>query len=323
MFPCIDFTLDQDLIIQQIHDACKAFGCFYISNHGISKQLIDKCYIESKKFFSQPLHEKNKIQIDSSHRGYQPFNEEVTNPDQKIGDYKEGFMLSTDYDKNDQKFNQSYGGKNKWPEINVLPHFKSTFETYFKEIEYFGLKKLLPLISKSLDIPHDRIDEIMKDPTLFLRIIHYSSQISDIDNDIVSCGIILINQLINIKYVKLGAHTDFGLCTILTTDNVPGLQVYLNDTWIDVEPKEDMFFINLGSMTEFLTNGYYISPLHRVINKTGLERYSMPFFIEPDKSAKIIPIKKFITDENKAPEPFIYREYISYRSNQISKEVKY
>ena len=66
-------------------------------------------------------------------------------------------------------------------------------------------------------------------------------------------------------------------------DNNPGLQIKLKDgTWIDVAPRQGALIINLGDMLERWTNGVYRSTPHRVLNTTGRERYSAPFFFEPN-----------------------------------------
>ena len=46
-----------------------------------------------------------------------------------------------------------------------------------------------------------------------------------------------------------GAHSDWGILTILATRE-PGLQLLRGGTWVDVEPIEGTFLVNLGDMLE-------------------------------------------------------------------------
>ena len=73
------------------------------------------------------------------------------------------------------------------------------------------------------------------------------------------------------------------MLTLLSTDLNPGLQIKGKDgKWLDVPPRPHALIINLGDMLERWTNGVYRSTPHRVINTTGRERYSAPFFFEPN-----------------------------------------
>ncbi len=47
-----------------------------------------------------------------------------------------------------------------------------------------------------------------------------------------------------------GAHTDWGVLTILATDENPGLQVFSEGKWAHVKPVPGTFIINLGDMLE-------------------------------------------------------------------------
>ena len=49
-----------------------------------------------------------------------------------------------------------------------------------------------------------------------------------------------------------GAHTDFGMLTLLATDDVPGLQLHLPAAggWVDAKPLPGTFIVNLGDMLE-------------------------------------------------------------------------
>lgn len=47
-----------------------------------------------------------------------------------------------------------------------------------------------------------------------------------------------------------GAHTDYGMLTVLITDGTPGLQIHADGKWQPVEPVPGTFIINLGDMLE-------------------------------------------------------------------------
>lgn len=127
--------------------------------------------------------------------------------------------------------------------------------------------------------------------------------------------------------IGTGAHTDYGCLTLLTQDDVGGLQVFgENGEWIDVCPIKDYLVVNIGDMLMHWTGNDLKSTLHRVLNNPNKSRYSVPFFYEPDWNVKVEPftaIKERASHvKNKdLPEcgPVVYGEYITLKySNSFS-----
>ena len=65
--------------------------------------------------------------------------------------------------------------------------------------------------------------------------------------------------------MRMGAHTDYGILTVLLADDVAGLQVFRDGVWHDVSTPRGAFVCNLGDMLARWTNDRWISTLHRVV----------------------------------------------------------
>ncbi|MEJ5220146.1 2OG-Fe(II) oxygenase family protein [Cognatishimia sp. D5M38] len=58
--------------------------------------------------------------------------------------------------------------------------------------------------------------------------------------------------------------------------------------------------LNIGDLVQRLTNDVYLANLHRVVNTSGRERYSIPFFIDADYEAEFAPLPSCVSAENPA-----------------------
>ena len=87
-----------------------------------------------------------------------------------------------------------------------------------------------------------------------------------------------------------GVHTDYGMLTVLCQDDVGGLQVRTRDgSWIDVEPIEGTYVVNIGDLLARWSNGHFESTPHRVVSSTTRDRYSLATFIDPNWDAMLEP----------------------------------
>jgi isopenicillin N synthase-like dioxygenase len=91
--------------------------------------------------------------------------------------------------------------------------------------------------------------------------------------------------------MALGAHTDYGILTIVMADAIPGLQVIARDgQWHDVLPIEEGFVVNTGDALALWTNDAWASTIHRVVPSQvpgGNRRRSFAFFQDGNYDAVI------------------------------------
>ncbi|KAF3024398.1 hypothetical protein E8E14_014442 [Neopestalotiopsis sp. 37M] len=309
--PVIDFgdflSGDEDRMqkcAQEIRKACMKEGFFQIINHTIPISLQKEMVEQSKQFFALPVEAKMKLDKSQNkyNRGYQAMASQMieagTKPDLKEG-YYVGRELPADHP---HVKNEKFGlGPNLWPEELGETFQKTSMLWLEKNIECAN--HLLQALALSLGYDKGYFNEFCQDPMAFFKMIHYPPPPTE-----------------STELQKgLGVHRDFGAVTILLQDGVPGLEYWDDEynEWASVQPLEGALVINLGNMFAQWTNDLYRSVVHRVINFTGVERYSFPFNFNgnPDFVIKCLEhAREKPEDEKYAPvtvENFIRPQYAS------------
>jgi len=120
----------------------------------------------------------------------------------------------------------------RWPdEPRVLPGFREEMTEYFDSLVSLG-RRVSEMLAESLLLPSDYFLQHLTRPLAILRLLRYMPEVSDVENGKFGAG----------------AHSDYGLITILATDGTPGLQVEVApDTWIDVPHIENTFVVRCDS----------------------------------------------------------------------------
>jgi isopenicillin N synthase-like dioxygenase len=285
-------------VAAKLHDACSNVGFFYVANHGIPQDLIDRAFAESARFFRIPADDKTAIHVKkSSHLiGYVGMGEENADPTVGKGDVHEGFdFIAEDAD---TAFGFMEGdfrkAGNQWPAN--LPGFRETMTEYTIAVRLLA-RRLFAAFALGLDLPEDYFVPMSDRPMALTRMMYYPSQSGALDP----------------THMGVGAHTDHECFTILAQDAVPALQVRnRRGQWIDAPPIRGAFVVNIGDLMARWTNGAFASTLHRVFNATGSERYSIPTFVGANADTVIRVLPSCISDSNPAKyEPVVAGEYIS------------
>jgi isopenicillin N synthase-like dioxygenase len=281
----------------ELRGATETVGFFYLKNHGVPQALIDRIFAEAKRFFAQPVEEKMKVpRLDNA--GYVRLQEAkahsanssiVKNLQPALN---ESFIINRERapDDPDVIAKRPFCGMNNWPEN--LPGFRETLLEYHATIETLG-KSMLPVWAISLDMPATFFDGKFEKPHCNLRLAHYPPQ-AEIGNG---------------QY-GIPPHTDNCLTTFLAQSNVPGLAVQMpSGHWRVVDIIPGTLLVNTGNLMVRWTNGRYKSTKHRVINRAGVDRYSIPVFFGPDFDTMIEVMPSCITKDKPAEfEPISYMD---------------
>jgi len=286
----------------ELRDHLEQIGFLYISGHGVPAASVARVRAASKEFYDLPADDKLKIKIDKNFRGYIPINtstivtssvEKVTKPNQS-----ESLMIMHEVAETDPDAlaGKPLQGPNQWPDDRRLPEFRTVVETYIRQMTDLG-KRLLEVITCALDMEQGSLAPHFEKPTTFLRLLHYPTQREE-DGLFGSAP-----------------HTDYGFITLLAQDDVGGLEVKNKaGEWIAAPPIPDTFVMNVGDILARWSNNRFVSTPHRVINRSGRERYSQPFFFDPSMDTKIEVLSSCInTGQKPKYEPIIYGDYLMER----------
>ncbi|KAG2713042.1 hypothetical protein I3843_04G147300 [Carya illinoinensis] len=269
---CIDLSNpDINQSVSLLKQACLDSGFFYVVNHGMSEEFMDKVFAQSRRLFCLPLNEKMKLLRNEKHRGYTPVLDEILDSEnQAHGDYKEGYYIGVEVPEDDPEAEKPFYGQNVWPAPGLLPGWRETMEKFHQEALEIAIA-VARIIALALDLESEFFDkpDMLGKSIATLRLLHYEGQMSDPSKGIYGAG----------------AHSDFGLITLLATDDVLGLQICKDkdakpQIWEYVPPLKGAFVVNLGDMLERWSNCVFKSTLHRVL-VNDQERYSIAYFVEP------------------------------------------
>lgn len=264
---------DDATLARAFHDIYSTFGFGYLSGHGINPDLLEAVFDASRAFHALSLEAKMQIALDRNHRGYIPIGTstdvttdlaEVTKPNQSAS-----FMMMREDATHDPALYLS--GPNQWP---ALEGFRDVLETYHATMCELG-ERVMRLALMAAGADNLDFMEAFDPPTTWLRLLHYPTRPADAPPDLYGSA----------------PHKDFGCLTFLAQDAVGGLQVLTpQGDWVDVPYRPGTFVVNVGDMLHRLSNGRLRSTPHRVINRSGRERYSCPFFYDPHVTATIAPL---------------------------------
>jgi isopenicillin N synthase-like dioxygenase len=284
--------LEKDMLLEKLRSALiDGNGFFYVKNSGISKTLISTMFEEIAAFFSQEIDVKKSSSpwtdaVDNS--GYITLGQEGLDEDSMKGDPKESYDMS-------------------------LSHLLSSIWNTTSAIEYWtSFHKLsidiLRLYAQVLELEDKEFfTKNHNQEWHSMRFLHYPPQSAITKDDFIP--------------MRAGAHSDYGSISLLVQDDQGGLEVFDRhlQNWIALPPRDGTVLVNTADLLMRWTNDKLISSLHRVTNVDSenrnvndQSRYSIPFFVHPNK-AHIIDSLDIFPNEPRIYEPITSLDYQIHR----------
>lgn len=281
--------------------ASETAGFFCISNHGVAEEAAAAALDASRAFFARPLAEKRRVAVDALHRGYIEMGE-ATLRDGVESDRKESFVwgLELGPDDPDVAAGKPLMGPNRWP--GDMPEMRTALYAWFEAMGA-AARNVLKGLAVGLDLPADYFEARFAKPLARGSLVRYPPQPADAGPGTFGTA----------------AHTDYGGITLVWQDDSGGLEVENRaGDWVPVHPIPGTLTVNIGDLMARWTNDAFASNPHRVINRSGGERYSMAVFFDPGYDTLVETLPTCLAP-GEAPRyaPAVCGEYIRDRFDAV------
>ncbi len=265
---------DAQEFLDGLRTATHDVGFFYLTGHGVPRDLMDTMIKAARQFFALPGDDKLAIEnVLSPHfRGYTRVGGERT---QGLADWREQIDIGPERPAVDPGPGvpdwDRLEGPNQWPP--AMPELRPLVDRWHAEMMRVS-RELLHAWALALGQSADVFDDAFSDrPSTLLKIVRYPGRPEG--EGATGQGV--------------GSHKDGGVLTLLLVEpGTVGLQVEHPQGWIDAPPMRGAFVVNIGELLEVATNGYLKATVHRVLSPpSGTDRISVPFFYNPALSSNI------------------------------------
>lgn len=250
-------------IAKQVQRACRDVGFLYLKHHGIPLALVDRLFEQAKLFFNLPLAIKNQIpwttpECNCGYIGMQTQHLDPTGAGDLMEAYNIGLLQP--------------GAADHWlPDQAVLNETLLAF--YRAGGEVCG--QIMQAFALAFDLPPTHFEAQHDRHYSTVRLLHYPP----------------VDAAIASGTIRAGAHSDYGSITLLFQDDVGGLEILHDGTWIPAPYIPGTVVVNTGDLMERWTNNVFRSTKHRVVvpprPAAYRSRYSMTFFYRPNFDAEV------------------------------------
>ncbi|EOA13631.1 hypothetical protein CARUB_v10026702mg [Capsella rubella] len=265
--PIIDLSDPrEEIVTNKLVKASEEWGVFQVVNHGIPAELMQQLQDSGRKFFELPVSEKETVRKPADSTDMEGYFTKGPNIFKDWGDHLLHKISPP------SSINYRYWPKNP-------SNYREVTEEYTRNVKKLT-EKIVGYLSKGLGLRREALAESLGGDTsvYLLRINHYPPSESSV--------------------IGAPPHTDICAITLFITDEVPGLQVFKDNHWLDVEYINSAILVFIGDQFMRMSNGRYKNVLHRSVLNKERTRMSWPVFVEPNHDLVVGPLPELTGDEN-------------------------
>nr|KYP62533.1 Gibberellin 2-beta-dioxygenase 2 [Cajanus cajan] len=342
--PVVDLSAERSMVTKLIVKACEDYGFFNVVNHGVPRDTIAKMEEAGFDFFAKPMaqkkqlppygcknigfngdmgeveylllaatphsiaHFKNISNVPSNFRRWDFMSEILFQS--HVNMYSDELIYSLmaviNLGKRENQIGSVFGS-----DVCdcAIVHDSSTVSAYTEGVRELACE-ILELMAEGLGVPDARaFSRLIRDvdSDSVLRFNHYppilNKDCKDKDKD--------KSPSHSHTKVGFGDHSDPQILTILRSNDVPGLQISLQDgVWNPVAPDPQAFCVNVGDLLQVMTNGRFVSVRHRAVTNSYKCRMSVAYFGAPPLDACIVAPSVMVTPQRPSLfKTFTWAEY--------------
>ncbi|APA08797.1 hypothetical protein SS1G_02586 [Sclerotinia sclerotiorum 1980 UF-70] len=265
----------KERLAKQLEHAVHHVGFFYVKNFGLSQDQVDRQFTLAKNFFTLPVEEKEKYEVNYAAADYNGWRR---NNHHTVGGVKDNIEMY-----NIPKFTKDFEGK--YPHPPLIQAHLPEIEVFSKALHSNVVLPLLRLFAIILQLPDE--EYLVKQHTYDKKSEdHYRYMIyhKRTPEEHEASG-----------YGQTTGHTDLGTVTLLFRQPVAGLQILGDDgNWTSVSAQPGTITVNLADTISHLTGGWLKSSIHRVVappkDQWEYERTGLLYFARPHNDTILKPI---------------------------------
>lgn len=277
-------------LVQEILKASQDFGLFQVVNHGVPGSLMEKTMSVVKDFFSMPSEYKESFYSTDINKSCRIYSSTLNYENEDVHYWRDNFT---------HRCHPLEDYIQSWPD--KPSRYRDVTGSYCVGLRKF-LLTILDLIGEGLGLEEGYFEEELGK----IQLLSVNHHIPCPDPSLT---------------LGMPEHCDPNLISVLHQGTVPGLQIFKDGEWLDVEPIPSAFLVIPGLQLKVISNDLFTSPMHRVMTHSEQSRTTIGTFLIPSTDVFIKPAN---VDGNSSPvyRAFKYKDFFTnFTGNKCNSEI--